>query len=281
MSASERKRGAPVGRWVITAALLVCGIIAAIPVYWTVIASLQPEVDGFGRPPQWIPRTITFEHFADALDLIPFFQQFANSVLVTGTVVVLSLLVALLAAYALARLDFAGRPVVFAVFLTALMIPGQVTVIPIYIMLRNAGLTDNLLGLILPATVQVVAIFLLRQHLLSMPAELSDAASIDGAGSVRILFQILLPGVTPALSALAIFIAQSMWNDFFWPNLIMSTPERLTLPVGIYQLGAGAVGAPPPVIFAAITLIVLPLLVLFLFAQRRLTEGIAFVGTDR
>jgi len=266
---------------VLTAVLVLVGVVAFIPVYWTLIASVQPEVEGFATPPRWIPTSFTLEHYADALESIPFFQQFANSVVVTAAVVVLSLVVSLLAAYPLARLEFVGRPVVFGVFIAALLIPGQVTVIPVYIVLRTIGLTDSLFGLIVPGLIQVTAIFLLRQHLLSIPRELSDAAAIDGAGHVRVLFTILLPGVGPALSALAIFIAQATWNDFFWPNLIMSTPERLTLPVGIYMLGGGAVGAPPSTIFAAVSMIVVPLLVVFLVAQRRLTEGIAFVGTDR
>lgn len=278
MSDSERHR---VGGWVLNTVLVVGGLVMLAPFIWLVTASVQPATKAFSLPPHWIPTDIGLENYRGVFDTIPFGVQILNSLGVTAAIVIGSLVVACLAAYPLARLEFRGRDTIFIMFLAALMIPAQVTVIPVYLLLRYLHLIDTRTALVLPALIQVLGIFLLRQHFRTVPRELTEAAMLDGASHWRILRTIVVPAAGPALSALAIFTAQQYWNDFFWPNVLLSTPSKLTLPLGVYSLqnlhGTGS----PVVIFAAISMIVVPLLVMFAFTQRRLTEGMVLVGANR
>jgi multiple sugar transport system permease protein len=159
------------------------------------------------------------------------------------------------------------------------MVPTQVTAIPTFILIRWFGLLDTHEAVYLPALINVLGIFLLRQFFLTIPRELEDAARLDGASHFRILWQIMLPLARPALASLAIFIFQATWNDFFWPNLFLSTPSKMTLPLGLVSLQSPYGGsAAPPVIFASISMVLVPILIVFLLAQRSITESIASTG---
>ena len=275
--------GNKMARYVITAVLCVFAAAMFLPVYWLILTSITDSKYAFSLPPDWIPTNLSFDSYVQAFQRIPYATQILNSIIVTATVVVAELIVSSLAAFAFARLRFRGRGVLFVVFLVALMIPGQVTVIPIFILLRTLGLLDTLPGVILPnlAAVFVFGTFFLRQHFLSMPDELEDAARMDGAGHWRTLVSIFIPLSGPVLAAISIFAALGTWNDFFWPNLVLTTPERMTIPLGLVYLQAGLAGAPAVVVFAAMATITVPLLVLFLFAQESITRGIALAGVSR
>ncbi len=275
--------GNKVGRVAITVVLCVFAAAMFLPVYWLVITSITDSRYAFSLPPDWFPTQISAQAYVTAFEKIPYAQQILNSVIVTITVVAAELVVSSMAAFAFARLRFKGRGVLFTVFLVALMIPSQVTVIPIFVMLRTFGLLDSLPGVILPdlASVFVFGTFFLRQHFLSLPDELEDAAKIDGAGSWRILFRIYLPLSMPVVTAVAIFASLFTWNDFFWPNIIITSPSKMTVPLGLVYLQAGLAGAPAVVVFSAIATVTVPLLVLFLFAQKSITKGIALTGVSR
>jgi len=275
--------GNKVARYMITAVLCVFAAAMFLPVYWLILTSITDSKYAFSLPPDWIPTHLSFDSYVQAFQRIPYATQILNSIIVTVTVVVAELIVSSLAAFAFARLRFRGRGVLFVVFLVALMIPGQVTVIPIFILLRTLGLLDTLPGVILPnlAAVFVFGTFFLRQHFLSMPDELEDAARMDGAGHWRTLVSIFIPLSGPVLAAISIFAALGTWNDFFWPNLVLTTPERMTIPLGLVYLQAGLAGAPAVVVFAAMATITVPLLILFLFAQESITRGIALAGVSR
>jgi len=212
---------------------------------------------------------------------MPFGRQIVNSIIVTGSIVLGSLVVAVLAAYPLAKLRFRGKGAVFGFFLAAIMIPPQVTVIPVYLLLRTLGLIDSLGGLIVPALVQVVAIFLLRQHFMTIPMELTEAALLDGASHVRILWSVMLPSAGPTMAALAMYTGQQYWNDFFWPNILITNPHNMTLPIGLFSLNSQYTQGPPGVVFAAIMMVTIPIFVLLIVSQRRFTEGISMVGASR
>jgi len=276
-----RKVGLTAADWVINLLLLALGLLILAPFAWLVSNSLQPPLNAFTLPPHWIPTTPNWGNYAQVFQLLPFGTEIVNSIIVTGAIVVGSLVTSTLAAYALARLNFPGRSALFMMFLSALMIPAQLSVIPVYLLRRYLGLVNTLPALILPALIQVFGIFLLRQHFMAVPRELEEAAKIDGAGHWRILRNVIVPLAGPSLAALAIFTAQQYWNDFFWPNILLSTPDKMTIPVGLVALQNSHGSGPPLVIFAAITIIVAPLLVLFIFTQRRITEGISFVGVSR
>ncbi|WP_163513600.1 carbohydrate ABC transporter permease [Fodinicola acaciae] len=267
--------------WLGNLMLVALGILILAPFLWLFITSVVPEDRAFALPPDWIPTKLDWTNYRQVFELIPFGGQVMNSVQVTAIVVVGSLLVSSMAAYAFARLRFPGRELLFVVFLAAMMIPIQVLTIPTYIMMRYARLLDTEAALWLPGLIQVFSIFLLRQHFRSIPREVEEAARIDGAGHLRTLFQIFLPMSAPVLSALAIFIAQTYWNDFFAPSVYLISDSRMTIPVGLVSLQNQFGSNPTVVIFAGVTLVVLPLLALFAAVQSKLTQGVALTGISR
>lgn len=268
-------------RWAslgLNALLVALGLIMLAPFYWLFLTSVLPDDLAFAVPPVWFSIDVTVEAFAEVFDLIPFMMFVWNSVKIMVIVTLGGLAVATLAAYAFARLRFPGRDVLFLVLLAALMLPPQVTVVPTFMVLRAFGLVDHHEAVYLPQLVNVLAIFLLRQWFRALPRDLEDAARIDGCGHLRTLRHVIVPLSGPPLAALAIFLAQASWNDFFWPNIMLSSPEKLTIPVGLVYL-QGEQGAGSPVaLFAAISMIVLPVLILFVFAQRPITESLAMTG---
>lgn len=265
-------------RWTLNAVLVIIGVLMIAPLVWLIATSLTEPRHAFALPPNWLPIPFSLQNFAEVFDLIPLGRMFLNSLLVTTISVVGSLLIASLAAYAFARIPFRGRNAVFLVMLAALMVPTQLTVIPTFILMRRLQLIDHLAALWLPALINVFAIFFLRQYFHSIPRDLDEAARIDGAGHPRILFQIMLPLAGPALSALAILGFEASWNNYFGPLIFLSTPERMTLPIGLVSLSAGQGGGPAPVVFAGITLVVLPMLIVFLLFQRAFVESVASIG---
>lgn len=267
--------------WLPTAGLIVLALAMFTPLYWMIVTSFTDAEHAFALPPEWLPLHVTLDNYFLVFERVPFATQIMNSIIVTVIVVAGQLITSALAAYAFARLRFRGRDALFGVFLVALMVPVQLVVVPIFLTMRTLGLLDTLASLWLPALLSVFGIFFLRQHFLSIPDELEDAAKIDGAGHWRTLFHIFLPLSGPMLAALGIFGALRTWNDFFWPNIMITSPENMTAPVGLVQLQAGLASAPPAAVFAAMSTVAIPLLVLFLFAQRTITQGIALAGVSR
>ena len=276
-SGAAAKWRSGISSWVLNLIMIVIVIFMCLPFYWVIITSVVPQLDAFGKPPNWIPTNLTLKNFRRVLDEVPFWTQFFNSLKVALIITVGSVVTSTMAAYAFARLNFPGRDLLFIILLAVLMIPGQVTVIPTFILIRNLGLMNTHEALYLPGLINVFGIFLLRQFFLRTPRDLEDAAKIDGAGYLRVMFQIALPLAAPAISALAVLNFQAAWNDFFAPNLFLTTPDKFTLPVGLVAL-QGQFGGTPSTIFAGMTMVVVPVLIVFLFAQRRLTESIALTG---
>ena len=251
------------------------------PFYWLLVTSVLPANVAYALPPKWLPTQVTFSNFSQVFQLIPFGLLVLNSLKISCIITVGACFTSVLAAYAFARLHFPERNILFVILLAALMIPQQVTVIPTFVMVRILGLLDTHEAVYLPALINVLGIFLLRQFFLSIPGELDEAAKIDGASHLRILFQIYIPLSWPALSALAIVLFQAAWNDFFWPNLFLTSPDKMTIPVGLVSLQGLYGSGSPAVIFAAISMILVPVLILFIFTQRALTESIATAGVRR
>lgn len=267
-----------VGNWALNFFLVATGLLMLAPVYWAVVISVAPPSEAFSLPPTWLPTELSVASYGQVFDLIPLGQMALNSIKITAIVTLGSLVSSSLAAYAFARLEFPGRDVLFIMFLAALMIPTQATVVPTFILMSELDLVNTHEAIYLPALIQVLGIFLLRQWFLSIPRELEDAARVDGAGHLRTLVQIIIPISGPALSAVAIFVSQHIWNDFFWPLIFLSSPEKMTIPVGLVQLQSTQAGTSATIIFAAISMVVVPLLLLFIFAQKRITESMAMTG---
>jgi multiple sugar transport system permease protein len=264
--------------WSVTGMLLVGGALMMIPFVWMFSTSWRLAKDSFSLPPEWLPLTWRIENYQEVLNGIPFVAFIVNSLKVSALITLGQLVTCSMAAYAFARLRFPGRDLLFLVFLSQLMVPQQVTIIPVFILIRVLGLLDTHWALVIPALFSAFGTFLLRQFFLTIPHELEDAARVDGAGYVRTFLQIVLPLAGPALSTLAIFVFNFYWNEFFRPLLFISTWEKMTLPLGLTvmrgYLGVGNVAA----IMAGVSMGILPVLVVFLLAQRYLIEGITLTG---
>jgi multiple sugar transport system permease protein len=274
----RRRRPFRLGRLIKSVVLFVVGVLMIAPLVWMIVTSLTEPIAAFDLPPRWVPIPFSLQNFADVVDLIPIGRQAVNSLIVTTISVAGSLLTASLAAYAFSRIPFRGRDTIFVILLAALMVPTQLTIIPIFIIMRKLELIDTLAALWIPALVNVFAIFFLRQYFNTIPRDLDEAALIDGAGHLRILFQIMLPLAGPAISALAILGFEASWNNYFGPLIFLTSPEKMTLPIGLVSLSAGQGGGPAVVVFAGITMVVLPILVVFLMFQRAFVESVASVG---
>lgn len=275
--APKRRRRGP---WaiIVDLALLLFAIFMISPLVWLIVQSLTEPAEAFAQPPRWLPIPFTLQNFADVVQYMPFFQQFGNSLLLAVVSTAGSLCFSVLAAYAFARIDFRGSRILMVTMLSALMVPAQLVIIPIFIMMRQLGLIDTLAALWLPALINVFQIFFLSQYFRTIPRELDEAARIDGAGHFWILFRMLVPLSGPAIAALAILGFEASWNGYFGPLIFLSSPQNMTLPLGLVTLQNGFGAAPAVVVFAAITMVVLPLLVVFLAFQRQIVESVASTG---
>ena len=264
--------------WLVIGLLLVGGLLMVLPFLWMVSTSLRLARESFTVPPQWLPTTLRIENYQQVLDGIPFGLFVLNSLKIAVLVTLGQLITCSMAGFAFARLRFPGRNVLFIVLLSSLMIPGQVTIIPIFIIIRTLGLLDTHESIIIPSLFSAFGVFLMRQFFMTIPDELEDAARVDGAGYVTIFARIFLPLSGPGLATLAIFTFNFHWNEFFRPLLFLTTWENMTLPLGLTimrgYMGTGNVAA----IMAGISLAVIPILIIFLFAQRYLIEGITLTG---
>ncbi len=251
-------------------------LVFLAPLLWMVTASLKPERIVLSVPPEFFPRHFQWQNYADVWAVIPRFVY--NSVKLALLSVGGVLLVTSMAAYAFARLQFRGRDAAFSVLLATLMVPGIVTLIPLYIIYRNIGWIDTHYPLWVPRVLHsVFAIFLLRQFFKQIPVDLEDAARLDGASTFQIYWQIMLPQVKPALAAVAIFSFLDSWNDLFGPLIFLNSPELQTLPVAL-KLFQSEYFTQVSVLMAGATISIVPIVVVFLSAQKYFLRGIALTG---
>ena len=259
------------------AALLVGAAVMVLPFLSMVSTSLKPQPEIFRYPGELIPRAPTLDAYFDIWERIPFARFFFNSVVFAGGVTAISLLLDSMAAFALARLRFRGQRAFFWVVLIVLMVPFQITLIPLFLTVFQLGWLDSFAGLIIPRATNAFGIFMLRQFFLSLPRDFDEAARIDGASEWRIYWHIALPLSVPALATLAIFHFMYNWNDFLWPLVITTTTEMRTLPAGL-TLFMGAHVVEHAVLMAGATIALLPLAVAFLLAQRHFVRGVVMSG---
>jgi multiple sugar transport system permease protein len=277
-------------------------ILFVAPFAWLISASFQPIGEIFQSPPSWIPDNPTLDGYKQFLNVGDLTEAqegggsgdwhwFANSAFVATTITVSQTFFSALCAYCFAKRDFPGRNVIFTLFLGTMMVPGIVLVVPNYIIIQHIpffggndwmgsgghGMLDSYWGLITPGVVSAFSIFLIRQYMLSIPNELLEAARIDGAGEFRIFWSVVLPLCTPALAASAIFAFQGAWEDFFWPLIILSDPEKMTVPVGL-ALFVVTNRTNWTLLFAGSVIATIPMILVFMFFQRKFVQGIAVTG---
>ena len=279
-----RGHSALIRRWVLTFVMAAAAVFWLLPVIWALVTSLKLTPDIVRVPPEWIPWPITAAHYREVLfsasRTARIGRAFLNSGIISLGSVALVLVTSAMAAYPLARMRFPGRNVIFATLVGSLMVPNVVTLVPQYILVQQLGWLSTFQGLIVPeaATTLAFGVFLLRQFFLGIPTELEDAARIDGANAWQIFARIILPLSHPAFAALSIFAFRSAWNDFLWPLIAVNKADMFPLPVALAFLrGAYANESYGPIMAGAV-LSAVPLLVVFLFANRRIVEGVQLSG---
>jgi len=266
-----------VGRIILMVILTVAALAVLFPFAWMIFTSFKLEKDVFSYPPKLLPQMWTLQNYYDIWDRLPMQLYFRNSLIFAGGVTLISLCLDSLTAYAFSRLDFPGRDFFFIFVLIALMLPFQVTFIPLYVTVQSLGMLDSFSGLIIPRATNAFGIFMLRQFFNGIPREFDDAARIDGASEFYIYSRIILPLSGPALATLTIFHFMYNWNDFLWPVLITKTDQMRTLPAGL-ALFMGEHVIENALLMAGATLALLPLFIAFLFAQKYFVNSIVMSG---
>lgn len=257
----------------VNALLLAAAAITLGPLLWMVSVSFMSPGEASSFPPPFLPRQATLANYRQLFGQEGIGRYFANSLFLATAATLLSLIFNVTAGYAFAKLRFAGRERIFQLLLGALVIPGQVAMIPLFLLLKNMGLVNSYLGVLIPSLANVFGIFLVRQYALALPDDLLEAARIDGAGEVRIFRSIVLPVLGPILVTLAIFTFLGSWNDFLWPLIVLTDKDLLTLPVALASLSREHV-QDSEMMMAGAVLTILPVLVLFLALQRHYIQGL-------
>jgi multiple sugar transport system permease protein len=275
----DEERGFRLGRIPVHVLLIIFAILMFIPFLWMVFSAFKPLDEIFMRPPKILPNAWTVDGFRTAWEGAPFATAYFNSFLVASLVTILTLLTCSMAAYAFARIRFPGNNVLFAVFLATMMVPFQLTIIPLYIILGQLRWIDTLLALIVPAGLfNAFGVFLMRQYVRGIPLELEEAAAIDGAGRIRTFTTIILPLLKTPMTALGIFVFLGQWNDFFRPLIFLNSEEKFTIPL-VVNYFKGAYASDWTSLMAATTMAALPMLIIFIIAQKQIVEGIALSGS--
>jgi multiple sugar transport system permease protein len=258
---------------------LTLGLAATVlPFVWMLLGSFKSESELAQRPPTWWPRQPTMENFVEWIQDLDYGRFFSNSFLVAMVTVLGNLVFCSMVGYALAKMDFPGKRVLFSLVMIMLMVPGMVTFVPTFILVANMGLINTYPALILPQLVSPLGVFLMRQFIMGVPDALLEAARLDGAGEFRTFAQVVMPLCGPPLATLAILTFLGSWNNFLWPMVAAQTENMYTLPVALSLYSTGQHGLDYGILLAGSVLVVTPILVLFLFLQRYFVQGVALTG---
>ncbi|WP_026560094.1 carbohydrate ABC transporter permease [Bacillus sp. J37] len=258
--------------------LIVASFFFLIPFIWMVSTSLKPLDQVFTFPPKWIPKPFQWSNYIDAMNYIPFFTYLKNTIIITLFSTLGAVLSCPLVAYSFAKLKWPGRNILFIITIGVMMIPGQVTMIPLFLLFEKLGLVGTPYPLIIPAFFGIpFYIFLLRQFFMGLPDSLREAAKIDGAGEFRIYWQIMLPLAKPAVLAVGLFQFMASWTDFIGPLLYLTDSIQYTLSLGLQQFQSQK-GSEWGLMMAVSTMMTVPVIILFFFLQKTFIKGITFSG---
>ena len=266
-------------KWLLYTVVTVGFVAVITPFAWMILGSFKGQGELLRVPPTWWPESPTLDNYRSLFGEQSFLRYFFNSAFVAIVITVANVTFSSMVGYALAKLNFRGKKLVFALVMGTLMIPGMVTFVPLFVLVANLGLVDSYPGLILPFLVTPFGVFLMRQFIIGLPDDLLDAGRIDGAGELRIFRQIILPLCGPALATLGILTFLGSWNSFLWPLVVAQTQNYYTLPVALALFSNNQQFIPNyGVLLAGATVVVVPVLIVFLIFQRRFIEGIASTG---
>jgi len=265
--------------WAIISVMVLLGIFMLLPFAWLISMSFRPVADAYKMPPSFFPTTFDFSNYAAVLkSSVPFLQIYINSVEIAVIVTVGQLITCTLAAFAFSRLSFKGRDALFFILLVGLMFPAQVTILPIFLGFAKTGLINKPIGLALMYLTSSFGVFLMRQFMMSQPKVLEEAALMDGAGYWKIFWRISLPQLRPALSALGIITFTQTWNYYFQAKVLLGQQNAMTLPLAMDILRGYLQSGNLSVVMAAMSMSVLPVILLFLIAQKFVIEGVTMSG---
>ena len=277
-AARRRAAGSSRVRPVISQILLsLVALLFLVPIIWMVLSALKPSAEVFTVPPKLFGSEILFSNFAEAWNYLPFGRFILNTILVAGVGTLITLVASTTAGYAFARLNFRFQGGLFILYLSTLIVPQEVIVIPMFLVMQQLGWVNSYQALILPWAFTAFGTFLLRQFFITIPKELEEAAKIDGCGHLRILRSVIIPVAAPAIAVLAVFTFISYWNSFLWPLIIVNDTNKMTIPLGL-QLFLGQQGQRWELLMAAATISMVPTVILVLALQKYLVKGIALSG---
>jgi len=257
--------------------LIAAGAVMVVPFIWMISTAFKGDAEIYIYPPTWIPEQFHLENFARAWRFVPFGRFYLNSIFVAVTITVSQVITGALAGYVFARVRFPGRDSIFYMYLATLIIPTQVTMLPLFLMLNALKWVNTYQGLIMPFLANAFIVFFLRQFFSTIPAELEDAARIDGCGRTRFIWQVLLPLSRPALASIGLFTFLGQWNSYIWPLIITNSTKMRTLPIGLRYFVEES-GAQYNLMMAAAIITVAPVVLLFFVAQRQFIETLARTG---
>jgi multiple sugar transport system permease protein len=260
-------------------AVLGMGLVLLVgPFLWMLVGSFRPDRDLKQVPPSWIPHHLTLDNYSTLFGELDFPRFFLNSVVVALSVTIGNIVFCSMLGYALAKLEFPGKRVLFVVVLGTLMVPGMVTFVPQFVLVSNLGLVNSYPGLILPFLAGPFGVFLMRQFISGLPDELIDAARVDGAGELRIFRSVIMPLCGPALATLGILTFLASWNNFLWPLIVAQSQDKFTLPVAVALYAIGENNTHYGLLMAGSVAIVVPVLLVFIALQRYIVQGVAMTG---
>jgi multiple sugar transport system permease protein len=277
-TAGRRAAGSSRLRPVVSQILLsLVALLFLVPIIWMVLSALKPSAEVFTVPPKLFGSEIRFGNFAEAWNYLPFGRFILNTLFVAGVGTLITLVASTTAGYAFARLNFKFQGGLFILYLSTLIVPQEVIVIPMFLVMQQLGWVNSYQALILPWAFTAFGTFLLRQFFITIPKELEEAAKIDGCGHLRILSSVIIPVAAPAIAVLAVFTFISYWNSFLWPLIIVNDTDKMTIPLGL-QLFLGQQGQRWELLMAAATISMVPTIILVLALQKYLVKGIALSG---
>ncbi|WP_309128858.1 carbohydrate ABC transporter permease [Microbacterium sp.] len=266
------------GRALVYLVLGAGAVLWVLPFVWMVLGSAKSQVEIFADPPTWWPAMPTMENFVRWFTELDFGVYFTNSLVVALLTVAGNLLFCSMVGYALAKIEFAGKRILFTAVMITLMVPAVVTFVPLFVIVANMGILNTIAALVLPFLTAPVGVFLMRQFMLEIPDSLLEAARIDGASEIRVFLQVVLPMCGPALATLGILTFLGSWNNFLWPLVASQAQHMYTLPVALSLYSTGQFATDYGTLLAGSVLIITPILLLFVFLQRYFVQGLATTG---
>jgi len=263
--------------WYIHLILLVGAIVMIFPFVWMFLSAFKTDADVFTYPPKWLPSKWTFNNFSRVFEMVPFGRYYLNSLIVTGAITLGQVFIAILAAYALARLNFPGKTLLTILILSTMIMPFEVTLIPTFLIVHKFGWLDTYQGLIVPFLFNGFSIFFLRQFFVTIPRDLEDAAKIDGCGYFGILFNVIIPNSKGAIGTISLFVFLTHWRSYLWPLVITNSTEMRTLPIGLkYFVEEG--GTQYNLMMAASLMAIVPVLIVYILAEKQIVKSTTLTG---